>query len=167
MRVLSYEGYARLVRNTQALIAITSAISEGLSTANAGYTTSTIRTSSYYSGNLNTSGSVSAYGSSGYAHGLYSGNTSYSGSSYTTSTTRTYDAAAAYQAQVLSQNRMNNLLESQWNIRNAIQRGYLKKNTIYPGETIQGYVLVGRIPYASFRVIINVNGASYRYDWEN
>ena len=165
--VWSYEDYIRVVRNEQILEAVVLGISEGLSTVNAGRTTSTTIANSYYDGNSNSYGNASIYGRNGYTYGSYMGNSSYRGNSYTISTTTTYDATAAYQAQVLSQNRMAEFSSNQLNIRNIIQQGYLKKNTIYPGETIVGYVHIERIPFVMVYVIININGAKYRYNWEH
>ena len=117
---------------------------------NAGYSTSTTNKNSYYSG---------------YAYGSYQGNFSYNGSSYTNSTTTTYDATAAYQARVLSQQRMADFSKAQLNERTAKQMGYLKKNTIYPGETIQGYVHIQRISGISVYTTMSINGAEHTFGW--
>jgi hypothetical protein len=156
--VWSCDKYMKKVKRAQTWAAIVVGLAEGLSTMNAGYSTSTTNSSAHYRGRSNSYGSASAYGS-------YSGNSSYSGSVYGTSTTTTYDAAAAYQARVLSQQRIADFFESQWNERNAKQMGYLKKNTIYPGETIQGYVHIQRISGVSVYVTVNINGAEYVYGW--
>jgi hypothetical protein len=110
-------------------------------------------------------GGGTGIGSGGYAYGSYSGNSYYRGSASSTSTTRTYDGAAAYQAQILAQQRMANFSESQWNVRNAKQAGYLKKHTIYPGETISGYVHIQRKNGKSVYVTMTINDAKYRYGW--
>lgn len=164
--VWSCDKYMKKVRTAQTWAAIGVGLAEGLSTMNAGYSTSTTNSSAYYSGSSNSYGTASAYGSGGYAYGSYSGNSSYSGSAYGTSTTTTYDASVAYQAQVLSQQRMADFSDAQWNERNAKQMGYLKKNTINPGETIQGYVHIQRVSGISFYNTININGAEYVYGWK-
>jgi antitoxin component YwqK of YwqJK toxin-antitoxin module len=165
LTVWSCEMYMKKVQNIQILTAVMSGISEGLATANAGYSTSTTYSNSYYNGSSNSYGNAFSYGSGGYASGSYYGNTLYNGSSYTYSTTTTYNAAAAYQAQVLSQQRMSNLANAMENEQNFKRMGYLKKNTIYPGETIQGHVYVERISCVVFYVIIDISGAKYIYDW--
>ena len=165
LAVWSSEAYMKKVRRSQNWQALAVGLSEGLATANAGYSTSTTNTNSSYSGRSNSYGSASAYGSGGYAYGSYSGNSSYSGSSRTSSTTTSYDATAAYQARVLSQQRMAGFSEAQWNERNAKQMGYLKKNTIYPGETIQGYIHIQRILGQSVYITMNTNGAKHIYKW--
>jgi antitoxin component YwqK of YwqJK toxin-antitoxin module len=166
LAVWSCDKYMKKVRKAHTWAAIGVGLAEGLSTANAGYSTSTTNSSAYYNGRSNSYGSASAYGSGGYAYGSYSGNSSYSGSAHSSSTTTTYDAAAAYQARVLSQQRMADFDNAQWNERNAKQMGYLKKNTIYPGETIQGYVHIQRISGVFVYITVNINSAKYVYEWK-
>lgn len=165
LAVWSSEKYMKKVKTAQTWAAIGVGLAEGLSTMNAGYSTSTTNSSAHYSGNSNSYGSASAYGSGGYAYGSYSGNSTYSGSAYGSSTTTTYDANAAYQTRVLSQQRMADFSDSQWNERNSKQMGYLKKNTINPGESIQGYVHIERISGVSVFITINIKGADYVYGW--
>ena len=153
------------VRNRQAWAAAAVGFAEGMATANAGYTTTTSSSSTYYNGSSSRYGNASAYGSGGYAYGTYSGNSTYSGSSNTYSRSTTYDAAAAYQTRVLSAQRMADFSNAQWQERQAKNAGYLKKNTINPGETITGYVLIERKKSKELCVKINIYGAEYRYDW--
>ncbi len=101
LEVWSCDRYMKKVRNAQIWAAVAMGMAAGMSAANAGYSTSTTR----YSGSSSSYGNASAYGSGGYAYGSYYGNSSYSG----TSTTTTYNAYAAYQAQILAQNQMANM----------------------------------------------------------
>ncbi len=165
LAVWSSEQYMKKVNNAQTWAAIGVGLAEGLSTMNAGYSTSTTNSSTRYNGNSNSYGSASAYGSGGYAYGSYSGNSTYSGSAYSTSNTTSYDAAVAYQTRVLSANRMANFSNSQWQERQAKDEGYLKKTTINPGETITGYVHIERKSGITVYITININGAEYIYGW--
>jgi len=165
LAVWSSDEYMKKVRRAQNRAAFAVALSEGLAAAAAGYSTSTTNTSSSYSGRSTSVGSAYALGSGGVAYGSYAGISTYSGSSYTRSTTTTYNAAAAYQAQVLSRQRIADFSDAQWNERNAIQKGYLKKNTIYPGETIQGYIHITRVKGNYVNITMKINGAEYIYDW--
>lgn len=142
LSVYSCEQYMKKVRRAQAWESFAVGLAEGLSTVNAGYSTST--TNSF------------AYGSSS------SGNSLYSASS---SSTTTYDANAAYQARILSQQRMSDFSDNQWNELKSKQMGYLKKNTIYPGESIQGYVHIKRISGIAIYITININNAEYNFAW--
>lgn len=149
LEVWSSDEYLKKVNRSQIWAAVLMGVAEGMSTANAGYSTST--TNSYYSG------SAYAYGSGGYGYGSYSGSS--------TSYTRTYDAGAAYQAQVLSQQRMADFSNAMAEEQEIKRLGYLKKNTIYPGETISGYVHIKRIRGKSVQFVINIEGAEYVFDW--
>ena len=145
LQVWSSDEYLKKVNRSQTWATILMGVAEGMSSANAGYSTST--TNSYYSGNT--------YG--GYGYSNYS--------STTTSYTRTYDAGAAYQAQVLSQQRMADFSNAMLEEREIKKFGYLKKNTIYPGETISGYVHIKRIKGETVQFIIKIEEALYIFDW--
>ena len=146
LEVWSSEEYLKKVNRSQTWAAVLMGVAEGMSTANAGYSTST--TNSYYSG--------STYGSGGY--GSYSGTV--------TSYTRTYNAGAAYQAQVLSQQRMADFSNAMAEEQQIKKLGYLKRNTIYPGETISGYVHVKRIKGETVQFVIEIEKAEYIFDWK-
>lgn len=146
LEVWSSEEYLKKVNRSQTWAAVLMGVAEGMSTANAGYSTST--TNSYYSG--------STYGSGGYG--------SYSGTA--TSYTRTYNAGAAYQAQVLSQQRMADFSNAMAEEQQIKKLGYLKRNTIYPGETISGYVHVKRIKGETVQFVIEIEKAEYIFDWK-
>ena len=147
LQVWSSDEYLKKVNRSQVWAAVLVGVAEGMSTANAGYSTST--TNSYYSGN------TYSYGAGGY--GGYSG----TATSYTT----TYDAGAAYQARVLSQQRMADFSNAMAEEQEIKKLGYLKKNTIYPGETISGYVYVKRIKGETVQFIIEIEKSEYIFDW--
>ena len=149
LQVWSSDEYLKKVNRSQTWAAVLMGVAEGMSTANAGYSTST--TNSYYSGN------TYAYGSGGYGYGGYSG----TATSYTT----TYDAGAAYQARVLSQQRMADFSNAMAEEQEIKKLGYLKKNTIYPGETISGYVHIKRIKGETVQFIVKIETAEYIFDW--
>ena len=153
--------YNKNVRRSQNWAMALNGLAEGLAAANAGYSSST--TNSSYSGYSSSYGSASAYGSGGYAYGNYSGNSSYYGRS--SSTTTSYNGAAAYQAQVIASNRIaayDNALLSE---RAAKNEGYLKRTTIYPGETISGYINIERKKGVSMTINVDINGAIYTFPW--
>ena len=115
---------------------------------------------------MNSYGNASAYGSGGYAFGSYNGFGSYYGNSSTTSTTVSYDGAAAYQAQVIASNRIANYEHALLEDRTIKQEGYLKKTTIHPGDVIQGYVNIKRVKGDSMVVSVDINGAKYEFPWD-
>lgn len=86
-----------------------------------------------------------------------------------TAVTRTYsyNSAVAYQAQVLSRSWLSSVENQQMNIRDIKEQGYLKRNTIYPGETISGYIHIERISWDRLYVNLKMNDATYMFDWNN
>ncbi len=83
----------------------------------------------------------------------------------TTYHTTTYNAAAAYQANLASQQRLANFSQALQEEKNIKQMGYLKKSTIYPGESVSGYVHAARIKGERVVFVINIEGAEYLYEW--
>ena len=166
LEVYSSEQYMRKVRRSQELNLIFAGIAQGFAAAGAGYSQSTTHTNSTYNGHLNSYGNASAYGSGGYAFGSYNGFGSYYGNSSTTSTTVSYDGAAAYQAQVIASNRIANYEHALLEDRTIKQEGYLKKTTIHPGDVIQGYVNIKRVKGDSMVVSVDINGAKYEFPWD-
>lgn len=175
--VWPYEAYAARVNNRQALAGALVAIGEGLSNVNAGYSTSTTQTNQVYGGQVNNVGVGAAVGvgavagSGGYAVGAgaavgaYANSTSYAGGSSTTSTTITYDAGVALQKEVLSAQKLQALGDSFYEERAAIEKGYLEKTIIYPGETISGFIYVQRKPGEVVEFVFNIGGCDYKYTW--
>ena len=161
LKVYSAEEYMKKVRRRQDWAMKLTAIGERMSAESAGYSTST--TNSSYSGSSYSAGNASAYGSGGYAFGNYSGSSSYFGSS--SSTTTTYDAAAAYQAQVIASERIASYSNSLLLDRAIKEEGYLKHTTIYPGETISGYINIECKKGNSMIIDINIGGAIYSFPW--
>lgn len=174
LKVWSAQEYMKKVTRQQNWASAMYGLAEGMAAYNAGHSTST--TNNYYSGSSSTYGSAStygnasAYGSGGYAYGNYYGNTTYSGNTYysgsSTSTTRTYDGAAAYQAQVIASNRAaayDNALLSE---RAAKDEGYLKRMTIYPGQTIHGYVNIQRRKGETMDITVYIQWIPYPFSWD-
>lgn len=110
----------------------------------------------------------------GFCEGIASAGAGYSTSTTTgyssngissTYYTTTYNAAAAYQANLASQRRLADFGQAQQEEKNIKQLGYLKQNTIYPGESVSGYVLVARIKGERVVFVIDIEGAEYIYEW--
>lgn len=161
LEIQSAQDYDKKIRRSQFWEEFAVGLANGLAAANAGYSTST--TTSSYTGTRNSYGSASAYGSGGYAYGSYSGTSNYYGSS--TSTTRTYDAAAAYKAQMAASQNMAALSENNYQKRQARNEGYLKHTTINPGESISGYFNIKRKKGETLVVTLNIAGAEYSFPW--
>ncbi len=161
LKVYSSEEYLKKVRRWQNALMVFNALGESAAASKAGYSSSTTTTT--YSGGSSTYGTASAVGSGGYAFGSYSGSTSYGGTSR--STTVSYDGAAAYQAQLIASNRIAEYDNALLSEREAKEEGYLKKTTVYPGETISGYVHVQRKKGETMNINVDINGAIYTFNW--
>lgn len=126
LEILSSYEYDKKVSNKQAWNNFWVALGEGMAASNAGYSSSTTT----YSGNSTTTGSAHTYGYVGNTYGYAS---TY-GSSYTTTygqtNTRSYNGAAAYAAQQNAAANYERYANSQYEIRQQLNEGYVKNNTI-------------------------------------
>ena len=134
LQVRSYDEYMKKVNRSQTWSAILMDVSEGLSTAGAGYSTSTTT-----------------------VHSSHGGSTSFR--------TSTYSPTAAAQTNLASQQRIANFSQALQNDRKIKQLGYLKKNTIYPGESVSGFVHIDCDKGLRLVVNVNIEGAEYLYEW--
>lgn len=134
LQVWSYDEYMKKVNRSQTWSAILMDVSEGLSTAGAGYSTSTTT-----------------------VHSSHGGSTSFR--------TSTYSPTAAAQTNLASQQRIANFSQALQNDRKIKQLGYLKKNTIYPGESVSGFFHIDCDKGLRLVVNVNIEGAEYLYEW--
>lgn len=161
LEIQTAQQYDKRIRRTQMWEEALVGFANGLAASQAGYSTST--TTSSHRGNTYSSGYASAYGSGGYAHGSYSGSSSYYGSG--SSTTTTYNAGAAYRAQIAASQQMAAFSESNFQVRQDRNEGYLKKTTINPGESISGYFNIKRKKGESLDVVLYIAGVAYYFIW--
>ncbi len=167
LKVLSRKEYMKKVKSKQMWGSVLSGVASGLSTMNAGKSTSRTTGSSntYSSGNINTN--ASATGSNGsYVYG--SANTNYSGTSAThsSSTTNTYNSSEAYAIQenenrkLLAQERMKDQL------KNSLNKSYLKRHTLNVNETIVGRLNVKYKKAVEVVLTIPINGKDFVFVWD-
>ena len=192
--VFSHNRYMKKVRRSQNWASAVNGLSEGLNAAQAGYSTSTTTTSgvsnynslSNSSGNSNTNNSASIYGSynqstpigkagaSGSLGASLSNSSKYSSNKTSSATlsqssksvTKTYDGGANYAAQQNAKNNIKDLENNNYQIRNTLNQGYLKLNTIDNEMQINGYINIKYKKSNRVRVIIPVNGIEYEFVWD-
>ncbi len=140
LAVYSSDKFIKKVKNSQNWKQFFMGLGEGLAAANAGYSTSVTQSNTTYSGAL-------------------------LGNSSTTSTTVSYNGAAAYQAHIIANNRIANNECSFLEERAIKEEGYLKRTTVFPGETISGYFNVMQEKGSILNVIVDINGAKYTFGW--
>ncbi len=135
LEVLSSYEYDKKVANKQAWGNFWVALGEGLAASNAGYSSSTTT----YNGNSYTSASASAYGYVGNTYGFANAY----GSAYTTTYgkahTESYNGAAAYAAQQTARENYERHTAGQYEIRQQLNEGYVKNNTIQNQVEYSGY----------------------------
>lgn len=144
LKVYSSDEYMRRVRRRQNALVALVAIGEGLSAGAAGYAGST---------------TVTDYAGVTYRNGMETSAT------YGTSvvTTSSYDALAAFQAQVIASERIADFTSAMIADREVKDAGYLKLTTVYPGETVSGYINVEYRKGDNVWVIVNICGAEYEF----
>ena len=86
------------------------------------------------------------------------------GYAYTT-VTQHYDANAAYQANLASTNQMLTLGQMMENDCTIREQGYLKTTTVYPNESIVGYMNIKRKKGEILSIKLTVNGHVYSFNW--
>lgn len=142
LQVWSCDSYLKKVNRSQTWSVVLKGVSEGLASAGAGYSTST----------------TTGYGSYG-GYNNYGGHFSY------TATTTTYNAADAYLARLASQQRFADFCQALQESRQVIEQDYLKKTTIYPGESISGFVHIAWTKGERVVFVILIEGIEYIYEW--
>lgn len=78
---------------------------------------------------------------------------------------RTYNANAAYQANMATSMQMHELRKEMENDRIVRKQGYLKLNTIHPGDAIAGYMNIKHKKGKKLLVLFNVGESEFRYLW--
>lgn len=111
----------------------------------------------------------------GFSEGLSASTAGYSTSTttgynnygeYVTYTTTTYNAADAQIANLASQKRMADFGRSLQQEQDIRRMGYIKRNTIQPGESVSGFIHVGWVKGSRVVFIVTIEGAEYAYEWE-
>ena len=92
--------------------------------------------------------------------------TSYTNGYASNSINRTYNANAAYQSNMASNMQMQALEKSMNNDRTIIEQGYLKLNTVNPGNTIVGYMNIKHKKGKRLLVLLNVGNSEFSYTWD-
>lgn len=154
-KVWSYDDFMKKARKKQAWNTFFVALGEYVDANTAGYSYS------------QSSGYKNSYGfSSGYfgcSDGYVSGNVrTYSNF---TSNTSSYNATANYYARQNAENNVNNYKNQQYQILNSINQGYLKTNTIFPNQRLNGYLNIDYIKTDCLKLSFTINSDEYSFTW--
>lgn len=135
--VMVYKDYIKKVKRRQAWTAAFSAFANVAAASTAGY--SSTSTNVYAKGSSDKSVSVHA-------------------------TSTTYDAGAQLAASQNAANNMNQLAGQQYDIKQTISEGYLKKNTIFPNSRLVGFVNIKYEKADHILLNVPVNGKVYHFE---
>lgn len=159
LEVLSSYEYDKKVANKQAWSNFWVGLGEGLAASNAGYSSSTTT----YSGSSLTSGYASAYGYSGNTYGYANAY----GSAYTTTYgkahTESYNGAAAYAAQQNARANIERHANSQYEIRQQLNEGYVKNNTIQNQVEYSGFFNIKYKKIDHIKVDFVIDGITFPF----
>lgn len=161
--VLSSDDYMKKVNRRQAWNAALVAFGESNAANQAGYSSSS--TKSTTSGYANSYGTASGY--YGNTYGSVQGNSTTYGAATKQSNTKSYNGGTAYIAKQNAQNNINNYQDQQYQVRNVLNQGYLKLNTINNEERIVGQINIIYQNSDEIKITIPVNGNSYDFLWSD
>tara|TARA_A100000164_G_scaffold182994_1_gene162581 strand:- start:624 stop:1451 length:828 start_codon:yes stop_codon:yes gene_type:complete len=163
---LTRKEYLKIKKRRQNMRTGLIAFAGGMSAASAGQKSSTTNTNSYatYSGTANTN--ASAYGNGGYAYG--NATTNYSGNAYgsSTSTTNSYDGAAAYAASQNEAAKLNAFVAASEEAKKRWNDEYLKNHTLTPQETTSGLINIKYLKTNRIILDITINNYIFLFDWD-
>jgi hypothetical protein len=142
LEIQSAEAYDKRIKRTQNWNSALLGVAVGLSAFNAGYSTTT--TTTHFGGSRH---------SYGHGHSHYHGTT--------TSVTHSYDPVAALMTQWAAGRELATFNESNFRERQAREEGYLKRTTIGPGESVQGYFNIKRKDGVELIVKVPIAGAEF------
>lgn len=162
------EEYTEKINNKQELMMGLYAFAATLHDASAAYRTSTTTTNTKFSIDSNTSGSVYAYGSGGYASAYFGGRTSYDGTITSTSTTTTYDPYRAYQVSIITANTMRDFQYSANRQLEEVYSEYLKPTIINSAQSLYGNIDAKfKYSFDKMRITVFINDTPYVFEWDN
>lgn len=165
LKTLTSDDYSRKVDRNQQWSSFFNALGENMAASNAGYSASSSNSNTAYVNNTYATGVGSVIGTEGTAIGAYESNTTNVGVVNSNTNTVSYNGAAAYQANMIANQRINNYNAALNQERQVKEEGYLKQNTINPGETISGYVNIKYEKSDQVEVYIDLNTIKYPFIW--
>lgn len=163
LQVFSYEAYMKKVKRKQNWNSFWVALGEASIANSAGYsvTQTQSNTKSYIRSNSYSTGYF------GNEYGSVSTNIRTYGNFSTTTTTYNYDATANYYAQQNARNNLERFDNMQYEIKESINQGYLKSNTIFPDQRINGFINIEFKKTDYTFVSIEINKEYYNFIWSN
>ncbi len=161
-KVLTNEEYLAIVDRRQSWNTFLVAFGEAASAHNAGSSRST--TNANIQGNINNYNNYS--GQIGNTTGSYQGTTNTMVNMNVNSQTTTRDGAAQYAAKQNARNNVASYNNQQFQIRENLNAGYLKRNTVFNEQNVFGHVNINYEPVKQLVVIVPIDGENYCFPWD-
>jgi hypothetical protein len=158
---LSYKEFYKKVKHKQAWSAFAVGFAGSMAAASAGHSHS----STYSTTNTYSNSNFSANGYVGNTYGNINGNINTRSTSNDYSTTYSYDAAAANAARQRANENMSNLKNHQYEIKQSINEGYIKVNTIKNETQYSGFFNIDFKHVDNLKLIIPIDKTNYLFIW--
>lgn len=162
---MTADEYAGIIRSKQQVLMGLYSFASALNNAYNAYNTTTNTSSISYFGNTNYEGNSYSNNSSVY----YGGASNYNGNINVTTTTRTYDPYIAYQAQIITENKMQSYRYAFKQQVDYVYDGYLQPTKIQSAETVTGHVNASYFnikKYDILRITVYINNTPYVFEWD-
>lgn len=159
IKVLTSADYMKKVDRSQGWSKTWNSLAESFAAMDAGNTTATSTTK--YSGTVQQNSSQT-YG----RHHRDTQSNRVTESGKVTTETRVHDGAAAYDAYITADERIEAYNQKLDNERDEKNANYLKHTTIKPGESIAGYINIERKKGEILTVVMDVDGTKYTFPWD-
>lgn len=158
---ISYTKYIQKVKRKQGTQTFFVALGQTLAASSAGYSSST--TYNNTSGKINSNSFSSGF--FGDSYGYVSSNVRTYANFTTSSATYNYDATANYYALQNAGNNIRRFIDQKYQINDIINQGYLKTNTIFPNQRINGYVNIDYKSNDYLTVVVPIKNETYLFRW--
>ncbi|MEE0870755.1 MAG: hypothetical protein U0L52_05230 [Bacteroidaceae bacterium] len=170
-RLINMREYTKTVGSVQNAMISAKIYTEQKAANAAAYSFSSANTNTYYSGSSVTgtvgatvAGAVGTNGAAiGAAVGASLSKSAYSGNINTTTNVVSYSGAAAYQANLIAEQRVKDYAYKLGSDATIAISGYLPSKTIQPGETISGKILFDYEKADVIELRIPINGIIYTF----
>ena len=166
MAILTANDYLQKVDRRQAWAKALNNIVEGIAADQAAYSASGTSSSTAAVAGYGETGAGAVAGTNGLAVGGYNKAAVAAGVSATSLSTVSYNGFAAYQANMIAQQREMEYNNQLLDIRNYKENNYLKSVTVNPGESISGFYMVSYEKGVLIEADLSVDDATYHYQWK-
>lgn len=162
-KVFSSDEYLKKVDRRQAWNAALVAFGEASAANNAGYSRTTTKTN--VTGNVSVN-SNNSWNNMNNNHESIQGTSNATGNLNVRTTSNSYNGAENFAAKQIARNNVDTYRNQQHQVRETINQGYLKLNTIFDGQSIIGHINIEFEDAGHIVIVVPVNGANFCFTWD-